>query len=474
MDGVLNRCSTIPMKVFDQKFRLLALLVLSTLVTMGSASAQDHQGPPENKGASSASDSRPAKILFEEANSYVDQKFRDFNKRGLAYDRKLEAKTKQEQKDMAAKYAAALQARASLTNTDVYYLGMLDHLAGNGDAALETMRGFLKTEGTGEFFQNARAVVVLYATRKNLIPEAERAVEDYAQNQPQNLIEWFGMETLIAEALKKGNDYPRMSAHAEEMLKVAKLLASTNKYNSFRRDDMLFKAASFLSEAYVHLNKKEAAIAIVGDLRKMAVSLPSGNLLRLANIVLAGLDHTVDLRGIFNEPAPATAGPLPEIVVTQWIDQSPVKLSELRGHVILLDFWAPWCPPCRYTLPRLQKWNESYKDKGLVILGLTQYFGAADGHRATHGEELAYLRAFKKQNRLPYGFAVADTGINELNYGVFTIPMSFLIDRRGNVRFIAFGADESEIGALEKMLRTVVDERTTPTDTKSAAATGKN
>lgn len=468
--------STIPMKSFAQKFRLFALLLL-TMVTIGSSSAQTPQGPQgpqEDKGTSLAYESRPAKILFEEANSYVEKRFIEFNRRRLAYDRKLEAKTKQEQKDTAAKYAAALEARGPLSGNDVYYLGMLQHLAGNGDAALGTMRGFLKSEGTGEFFQNARAVVVLYATRKNLVPEAERAVEDYAHNQPQNLIEWFGMETLIAEALQKANDYPRMSAHAGEMLKIAKLLASTNKYNAFRRDDMLFKAASFLSEAYVHLNKKETAIATIGDLRKMAVSMPSGNLLRLANILLAGLDHSVDLQGIFNEPAPATAGTLPEIVATQWIDQSPVKLSELRGQIVLLDFWAPWCPPCRYTLPRLQKWHESYKDKGLVILGLTQYFGAADGRRVTHGEELAYLRSFKKQNRLPYGFAVNDTGINDLNYGVFTIPMSFLIDRRGNVRFIAFGADEQEIGALEKMLRTVVEERTTPIDTKSSAAIGKN
>jgi thiol-disulfide isomerase/thioredoxin len=461
------------MNFFAQEFRLLALFLL-TIFTVVSSTAQTPLGPNEDKGSSPAYESLSAKVLFEEANSFVEKRFSDFNKRRLAYDRKLETKTKQEQKDTAAKYAAALQARAPLSGNDVYYLGMLHHLAGNGDAALETMRAFLKSEGSGELPQNARAVVVLYATRKNLIPEAERAVELYGKNQPQNLIEWFGMESLITEALKSSNDYLKMSAHAGQMLKVAKLLASTRKYNSFRRDDMLFKAASFLSDAYVHLNKKEIAIATVGDLRKMAVSLPSGNLLRLANILLSGLDRSVDVRGIFNEPAPATAGTLPEIVATQWIDQSPMKLSELRGQVVLLDFWAPWCGPCRYTLPKLQQWHESYKDKGLVILGLTQYFGAADGRRVTHGEELAYLRAFKRTNRLPYGFAVADTGINDLNYGVFSIPMSFLIDRRGNVRFIAFGASEQEIAGLENMLRTVLDEPTTPADTKSTAAVGKN
>ncbi|MDQ2937640.1 MAG: hypothetical protein M3R67_09035, partial [Acidobacteriota bacterium] len=165
------------MNSLAQVLRLWALLLL-TIFTVGSSTAQTPQGPNENKGTGPAYESRSAKILFEEANSYVEKRFSEFNKRRLAYDRKLESKIKEEQKETAAKYAAALEARGPLSGNDVYYLGMLHHLAGNGDAALETMRGFLKSEGSGEFLQNARAVVVLYATRKNLIPEAERAVED--------------------------------------------------------------------------------------------------------------------------------------------------------------------------------------------------------------------------------------------------------------------------------------------------------
>jgi thiol-disulfide isomerase/thioredoxin len=173
---------------------------------------------------------------------------------------------------------------------------------------------------------------------------------------------------------------------------------------------------------------------------------------------LMGIDGSIDPKGIFNETLPAPAAPLPELVATQWIDQSPVTLSKLRGQVVLLDFWAPWCGPCRYTFPRLQRWHESYKDKGLVILGLTNYFGNIEGRRVTPSEELDYLRTFKKQQRLPYGFVVADSSINDRNYGVFSIPMSFLIDRRGNVRFIAMGAGEQEITALGKMIEKVMAE----------------
>jgi thiol-disulfide isomerase/thioredoxin len=281
------------------------------------------------------------------------------------------------------------------------------------------------------------------------------------------------METLIADALQKSKDYPGMSKHAQEMLKVAKLVASRNAANVFRRDDMLFKAVSFLSEAYLQLNKKGEAIAAVTELRKLAVSIPSGSLLRMANIRLAGLDRSIDPRGIFNEAAPTTAGPLPEIVATQWIDQAPVKLADLHGQVVLLDFWAPWCGPCRYTFPKLQRWHESYKNKGLVILGLTNYSGDIDGRRATPVEELAYLRTFKKQNHLPYGFVVADSAVNDFNYGVFSIPMSFLIDRRGNVRFIAMGANEQEIAALGKMIEKVMTEPLSPeTDKRSAKTDG--
>ena len=93
-----------------------------------------------------------------------------------------------------------------------------------------------------------------------------------------------------------------------------------------------------------------------------------------------------------------------------------------------------------------------------MILGLTHYFGEADGRRVNNREELAYLQTFKKQNHLPYGFVVAPDGVNDLNFGVYSIPQSFLIDRQGRVRFIAQGSGDAQVNALGRMIKKLIDE----------------
>src|SRR5829696_4108614 len=120
----------------------LVLLLLATSVFAQALDGKDDAG--------AKSDDPTAQALFEDANGYLGRRSQEFNKQNVAYDPKLEEKTKTEQRELALRNAAILRARTSLASDDVYYLGMLYHLAADADAALSTMQRYLKETPDGQ------------------------------------------------------------------------------------------------------------------------------------------------------------------------------------------------------------------------------------------------------------------------------------------------------------------------------------
>src|SRR5215210_1926 len=122
-----------------------ATIVLILLAAMSTFA----QGLASNVKPDAKSDKRPAQELFEDANGYLGRRYQEFNKQKLAYDPKVEEQVKKEQHDLAVKNAALLESR-ELKGDDRYYLGLLYHLAGNGDAALVTMQRFITDNPDGD------------------------------------------------------------------------------------------------------------------------------------------------------------------------------------------------------------------------------------------------------------------------------------------------------------------------------------
>jgi thiol-disulfide isomerase/thioredoxin len=417
----------------------------------------------QGHGAADAANSndagtRPVQALYEEAATYARRKFEEFEAKRVPFNELLRQNVLAEQRQLAARHAAALAARPPLAGQDLYYAGLLYTLAGKGTAALDTMRRFLAApaDALPALRQKARAVVAQQAALADLLPEAERALAEYVAGEPQAPAELNNVRVVLANAYAKKKDFARSAAHAREAFKAALASAADRQTEARQRGAAVYGSGAFLANTLDRAGRREESLAVIQQMRTAALGLPNARLYGDATGLLAE-------RGLPPDAPPdapdAAAATVPELKLSEWIDQQPVTLAELRGRVVLLDFWATWCGPCRITIPKLNALHRKYKDRGLVIIGLTEYYGHGGGRSLAPAEELEYLRRFKREHQMAYGVAVAGHEENGNNYGVASIPTAVLLDRAGRVRFITVTASDEEARALSRMVEKLIEEK---------------
>jgi thiol-disulfide isomerase/thioredoxin len=443
---------------------LALMLVLCAAASTLDARAQSGVQPKPNadgagKGEAAVDGSKAgdAHALYEEAAQYAQRKFDEFRKSEIPFDRMLEQKTLQEQKDLALQNVARLAVRGPLHGTDLFYAGLLYSLAGKGDGALDSMRGFLAEGNTvpADLKQRARAVAVQQAAQLGLLEEAERMLAAYTLAEPRTTADVHRMNLVLASAYFKKKDFAHAAPRAGDAYAAALEYARSGAVSPQQRDATIFGAGAYYASALVRSNRRADAVRLIQEMRARAVAFPSARLYSQATELL--LEQGEDL-GV---PPPVTGvEPVasPEIKVAEWIGQQPVRLADLHGKVVLLDFWATWCGYCVKTMPRLNALQQKYKDRGLVVLGINEFEGNVEGRDATRAQELEYFRQFKRRMNVAYGFGVAGDSENSRLYGVSALPTAVLIDRRGRVRFITISASEEEADLLKKMIAKLLDE----------------
>jgi thiol-disulfide isomerase/thioredoxin len=122
------------------------------------------------------------------------------------------------------------------------------------------------------------------------------------------------------------------------------------------------------------------------------------------------------------------------------------NLRALRGRVVVLEFWATWCAPCRLTAPLLSSWSDRHTPEGLSVLGITTdpVSLAADGARKAS---------------MSYSVFSDDSGETVRGYRAFALPTLFVIDRRGVVRDVVVGYSSERLRQVDRLLTRLLAER---------------
>jgi peroxiredoxin len=125
-------------------------------------------------------------------------------------------------------------------------------------------------------------------------------------------------------------------------------------------------------------------------------------------------------------PSPQAGFAAPDFTLDK-LDGETVSLADLRGQVVLVNFWATWCPPCRAEMPAIQQMYERYRDQGFTVLAVDMQ------------ETDAQVAAFVDEMGLTFPILMDRDGSVSARYQVKALPSTFFIDREGIIQNVTLG-----------------------------------
>lgn len=132
----------------------------------------------------------------------------------------------------------------------------------------------------------------------------------------------------------------------------------------------------------------------------------------------------------------------PEISVKEWLVGEPTSLTELRGRVVLLEFWATWCKPCQEMFPKLNELHQIEGPRGLEVIALTRHYMAYGGTEESRIEERHLMLGMVNQHQVSFRVGIAEDERLQAVFGANGLPTIVLVDRNGIVRYAGPGEND--------------------------------